>query len=270
MQELAALCVGSLLSSRDFEAKVIGSFDRTCNLKLADGTIITCATSDYFNMPRGIIVQTPKQFKFNTILGAETLAYCRSGILRFSDSDLKINLQSSKIWPPYFKLKVRPSKFLIAELWHAATIKEADEFRPTLIDWAQHAIDLPVQELIGRGPGLTPLGDDILTGILTALVSLGSTRGTVRARILQASALTGDISRQMLSDAIKGHFIEPLVAMMSALYGDQSVKKSIQNLQMVGSSSGMAMLLGLLTGVAFTEHVRLNMRNIGPTEMRFT
>jgi hypothetical protein len=61
----------------------------------------------------------------------------------------------------------------------------------------------------------------------------------------------------MLFDAAQGLFIEPIISMLSALYGQGCVQKSSQNLRAVGESSGPAMLLGILAGVADVENFNL-------------
>ena len=83
-------------------------------------------------------------------------------------------------------------------------------------DEAARALDC----LIGRGPGLTPSGDDLVTGFLAGLFS---TTGDDRARrafleafcltVAAAAAATADISRAYLTHAADGWFAEPLVTL---------------------------------------------------------
>ena len=89
------------------------------------------------------------------------------------------------------------------------------KFRDTLTPWRyrnSHSQGLAnaVRRTIGRGPGLTPAGDDVLVGILTVLVSGTSGPAGARAtsRLVQAIApllpLTSDISRHLLNQAARG------------------------------------------------------------------
>jgi hypothetical protein len=70
---------------------------------------------------------------------------------------------------------------------------------------------------------------------------------------LQHLQATNDISRQMLSDAATGHFIEPILSTLSAIYGKGQIGHSTRRLLSVGSTSGAAMLLGLAAGIALVE-----------------
>jgi hypothetical protein len=120
--------------------------------------------------------------------------------------------------------------------------------------------EIVVRNLIGRGAGLTPEGDDTLTGLLAASVLVAPDRSESQAlshHVMNHLHATNDISRQMLSDAAQGLFIEPIISMLSALYGQGCVRKSGQNLLAVGESSGRAMLVGILAGVAAVEDFNL-------------
>jgi hypothetical protein len=248
MMRLAALSVGSeaLLSTAD--GVVCGVFCRSCNIRLTDGSLLTCATSDYFDMPRGIRVRAADGFKFNTVIPGGAAAHLRGGILRFAGCDLKIDLRGAHVWTPKFKPVSRPSiQDILAFGFELDIFKERDP-------------EIVVRNLIGRGAGLTPEGDDTLTGLLAASVLVAPDRSESQAlshHVMNHLHATNDISRQMLSDAAQGLFIEPIISMLSALYGQGCVRKSGQNLLAVGESSGRAMLVGILAGVAAVEDFNL-------------
>ena len=98
--------------------------------------------------------------------------------------------------------------------------------------------------------------------------TLPSTR-VLRNLTRQHLQATNDISRQMLSDAMMGLFIEPILAVMAAIYGNGCYEKSSRNLLSVGGSSGTAMLLGLLAGAAFVENRQLQMTPNSPEPIFF-
>ena len=131
--------------------------------------------------------------------------------------------------------------------------------------------DSLVRSLIGRGPGLTPMGDDILAGLLAAPGLIAPARPSSRALAFQITRhlhTTNDISRQMLSDAAQGLFIGPIVSVMSALYGNGCIDKSSHDLWSIGGTSGGAMFLGLLAGVACVENYRLQPTTNFPGEVK--
>ena len=108
MTALAAITVGSELLLTDFDAVVTGVFDRACNFRLVNGRLATCTTADYFDIPRGIRVDTPADFRFQSAVGRGTSIHCRGGIVRFSASSLKIDCRGAVVWRGKFKPRSRP------------------------------------------------------------------------------------------------------------------------------------------------------------------
>lgn len=252
MTSFAASSIGQRASTSGLKGVVTGVFDQTCNIRLKDGSQVTCATADYFNMPRGILVDAPENFKFRSYLNGGAAARCRGGILRFSQSDLKIDLRHAQIWSVSFKPTVHPTEHVLTRLWRTISPQNYFGFNISLLNQSLAKL---VDTLIGRGPGLTPAGDDILTGLLAAPNDRWCK--TLAFEISNASKMTTDISRQMLRDAANGHFIEPISNLKSALYGTGNIDKAFQRLQFVGSSSGDAMAMGLLAGIAYSENICL-------------
>ena len=109
--------------------------------------------------------------------------------------------------------------------------------------------------LVGLGAGLTPAGDDFIVGYLAALRS--RSRGDPgTAALLDALAVpvgllslhTNAISRQMLLDALQGHFAERLIEVMRCVCGGGDVAAATRRALEVGHSSGADVLCGLLFG----------------------
>lgn len=116
-----------------------------------------------------------------------------------------------------------------------------------------------LERLIGFGPGLTPAGDDALSGLLLGLRYWS--RETQRTESLSVEVLryldshpsaTTTISAQMLRHACAGWPNQPVDAVLTAgarLDGSQSrhaaFDEAVQALLRVGSSSGADTLLGL-------------------------
>lgn len=270
MTPIAVIAVGSKLPVAGFSGFVHGVFDHACNIRLADGHLATCTVADYFEMPRGIRIRAARGFKFGTVLTGGAKAYCRAGILRFDDTDLKIDLREATIWKPGFKAIARPSQRQLQILWDAAVgqtcfgLAFPKQYILALLAGLQNNQEYTIRQslrgLIGLGPGLTPAGDDVVTAFLAAPKLIAPAHPWGRAlssfTLLYLHA-TNDISRQMLSDATMGHFIEPILSMMSAIYGTGHICHSTRGLLSVGATSGPAMLLGLLAGIAHFEGYQL-------------
>ena len=111
--------------------------------------------------------------------------------------------------------------------------------------------------LVGLGAGLTPAGDDFIVGYLAALWSR-SHREPVVAALLGALAVpvgklslhTNAISRQMLLDALQGHFAERLSDVVRSVCHGNDVAFAVMRALEVGHSSGADVLCGLLFGYA--------------------
>jgi hypothetical protein len=102
--------------------------------------------------------------------------------------------------------------------------------------------------LTGLGPGLTPLGDDLLTGAAAAVSVLGLTAGlrpgTPRRWVSQlaAAARTGRTSRasaELLELATRGLAIPPLHGLLDlSSAGARRWRAALSTLERVGSTSG--------------------------------
>ena len=111
-------------------------------------------------------------------------------------------------------------------------------------------------KVIGRGPGSTPSGDDVLVGILAVLNSPHS--GAAGAReaeslgraILPLLWTTSDVSRQLLRQAAKGLFSRDIHELVLALLGNpppQQLQNAVRRVIETGATSGADTCMGLLT-----------------------
>ncbi|NDJ56446.1 DUF2877 domain-containing protein [Enterobacteriaceae bacterium 4M9] len=101
--------------------------------------------------------------------------------------------------------------------------------------------------LIGYGPGLTPSGDDILTGIAAVLHATG-----LFARIPsflppadQLAQLTTSVSCSYLNSAGMGEFSTPVLKVIRRLQSGRCPQSAIGRLLAVGHTSGADILLGI-------------------------
>ncbi len=106
----------------------------------------------------------------------------------------------------------------------------------------------PVKALIGRGPGLTPAGDDFLGGTMIALHGLG------RADLAQsiwtnvkplALHRTNAVSRAMLAAAAEGLGSQALHRAMNAWFSGENLDAALAGLARIGHSSGWDAFAGV-------------------------
>ena len=108
--------------------------------------------------------------------------------------------------------------------------------------------------LTGLGPGLTPLGDDVLTGATAAAAALGPAAGlgAAEARRLTAHLThaaqrgrTTSLSAELLLHAARGWAMPPLRGLLDLTpAGREGWREHLVRLQRVGASSGRGCALG--------------------------
>ncbi|WP_069803358.1 DUF2877 domain-containing protein [Thermogemmatispora onikobensis] len=109
--------------------------------------------------------------------------------------------------------------------------------------------------LAGRGPGLTPSGDDLLAGWLAAGWWLRGAEPGFLATCAQLLALAGSrthlLSRTWLSWAARGCFALPLLQLLESLAEEHEERllAQAQAVLALGASSGYDLLCGLVLGL---------------------
>lgn len=108
--------------------------------------------------------------------------------------------------------------------------------------------------LIGRGPGLTPSGDDAVVGLLAAVISTGGldpeAAGAVTGMLEQrGTRLTTDVSLAYLDCALRGEFGRSVTDVIAALGDPDTLGPAVQRLARHGHTSGVDLLLGLIIGL---------------------
>jgi len=104
-------------------------------------------------------------------------------------------------------------------------------------------------ELAGRGPGLTPAGDDALLGYVLARRALDPAAGRREAAavLVVARRATGGPALALLRWAARGEAPEPAAAMLARLLeaDGAALAPAVRRLGALGRTTGRAMLTGL-------------------------
>jgi hypothetical protein len=112
----------------------------------------------------------------------------------------------------------------------------------------------PLQDLLGFGPGLTPLGDDYILGVLLCLnwwreISPIQGLEDLNQQMLEkAREETSSLSASLLTCAVSGRADERIITILNAYFsGRNFTSEDTSNLLSWGSSSGIAVLAGMLS-----------------------
>ncbi len=131
----------------------------------------------------------------------------------------------------------------------AALLDRADALRLALSRADADGAATASTGLVGLGHGLTPSGDDVLTGCLLVLSMPGSGWSTPLA-LGDVAARTNTVAAAMLQQAGRGRFRQVLLDLTDALALGRDADRPARVVRDIGSSSGTDMLLGVRVGLA--------------------
>jgi len=253
--------------------RVQAVFGRSAHLCTATGDVVTLSTMAY-DGPLSIAIEPPLPVLRP---GSEASIWIRERARYQSDAGLDIELTEARCWDVQVK----------ALNWTRASLRTAVEVMdPYCAGSAFHengqqgdllrrsrdgllrtlsketSVDRHIERLVGLGPGLTPSGDDWLTGFTAGYVHLvglaGATGPLPRLLPSLGRALrrrprrTTAFSQGLLVQALRGVVCMPLLTLIRALDCSPSeLEAAAGTASRLGHSSGADMLLGL------TDVVRL-------------
>ena len=109
---------------------------------------------------------------------------------------------------------------------------------------AGHRVDAAVaDDLLGRGPGLTPLGDDVLAGWLAVHRLLGVATPEVDEVLAGARSRTTLVSATLLDCAAHGEVVPEFARWLAAL-ATSDARRSLDALLTLGATSGAGLAVG--------------------------
>jgi hypothetical protein len=108
------------------------------------------------------------------------------------------------------------------------------------------SVDIDV-DLLGRGPGLTPWGDDVLAGYLAGAAAYALEVDQLRTDVAaQAPERTTTLSSALLRHAAEGETIPQVEALIDALGGRRPLGTALAELHEVGHTSGAGLAAGVV------------------------
>lgn len=103
----------------------------------------------------------------------------------------------------------------------------------------------------GCGPGLTPAGDDLLSGVLLVARALWGETAEPELAAVAAGVRTTDIAAAFLAWAARGQSIQPAHDVLTAVAAGRAFRAAgaARTLSTIGSTSGRALVTGLRLGL---------------------
>lgn len=191
----------------------------------------------------------------------EPRAACRADAGGFEVADWRLEVRGS--WDPRPAL---PRVVPVGLRERALVVRDhfvpvADEGLGTALAAGDtSAVGGAARRLIGMGPGLTPLGDDVLVGAMAGSLLLGEAAGNRALRQLVAGVTPGiralarerttALSATLLRHGLCGEVDDASAGLLRALCGRGDLGAALDSLLAMGHSSGTGLATGLLAGAA--------------------
>ncbi len=217
-------------------------------------TVFAVLSQDAVRLPCGLALATTKaelpltriapvrdvRDRENAVVGNDRIAW--------AGPDGPVTVVAVRQWAP---LRVRPgdpAEGALAELRVLLAPCELGLEQYRLDRLARTADVAAVGGLLGRGPGLTPSGDDVLAGYLLAAGAFGLEIEQVRqAAAERAPQATSALSAQLLRHAARGEAVRELIDLAAALtHPDATLSVVTARLLQVGHTSGASLAWGAL------------------------
>jgi hypothetical protein len=244
------------LAGRTETPEILGTFPAALYLRLASGEVIAVLSSEAVALPIGIVIEDWRAALPLPRDPAEVAIV--DGVLHVAELRIYPELPRSTRMPfvgePDTPGVQRCRDWLGGRLHHLCL----DASLPgTLRDaGTPDQLRLAVSGLIGRGPGLTPAGDDLLCGLLASAHLFGRDctdfASAVATELANRPRATTALSRQLLLRACAGDGLPQLRELAAVLVKPADpavVHKRLSLLTAIGHTSGLALLAGLLASV---------------------
>lgn len=256
MPGVASTAIRGVLAEPHTPATVMGTASHAVWLLVGD-EVIVASTRDATRLPNGLeIAADAAADAFGTVRHGSLVTVGLGQIL------LKgLTLDVVRWWDPRPALRETSAAQLATAITNLPTAVPDVESRPladALSVGSTEEILAAAEQLIGRGSGLTPEGDDYLAGALAATRTLGEALGradtsplldSLAVPLMRLTSIrTTAFSAALLSHAVAGRVAAPAGTLLRALTGRGDVVAGHRDLTRVGHTSGPALAAGMILG----------------------
>ena len=295
MTTLRAISVDDHLLRRVLRGGLAGEihsiFDSVVNISAPSG-LITVAARHLDNAPNTVVIDSASMSPLRTRLGGRVVAH---GPRLVCPGHFSIDLDDAAVWhadlPDLSTVAQSQSQALeqmVTELERLVDREgQPGGIRPRrgaqgtierevsrVLDLAAHALvrslaagDLDAatawaERLIGLGPGLTPSGDDFVTGLAAALAAPGTRMHAllpwVQELVRDSEPRTNVISWTAMHEAAHGRVRESITAVLRAVAaGDpEALRPAARKVIQIGKTSGTDIVTGMQAGLHLEKELR--------------
>lgn len=256
MPGVASTVLSSLLNGTATKATVLGSSNSAVWLHVGEEVVVISA-GEGARLPNSVHLATEPGKQALDRIDAKTEVLIGNGRVTMGTVTVTVN----RWWDP------RPSLSPVSVAELAVNLEDLPSDLPE-IDTSSLRRALAVRSeggllhasrsLLGRGPGLTPEGDDVLTGAVAAARLLGEATGQEKAVAFigaiseplarLAGSRTTAFSAALLRMALRGQVVESAGNLLRALAGRGNVAANHIELTRLGHTSGPALAAGIVLG----------------------
>lgn len=262
--------LSQMISQERKAAVLLGQFQNALNIKVGD-PIIAFVLPQIGNGPFHVVVNALPQFQPQQTL------YIQAGhdFIQLGTETFHIP-HICQLWNPrpqwetmhlkqghitllqktYFRILRKQDNHHLHnfdEVYKILTPAHVEQLRRVLLTPDSLGLIAAMKNIIGRGPGLTPTGDDFLAGIMLSLWALHHPEAPhIGQSILEAAqGRTTDISYAFLRSIAEGKVDEKWSNLLIALGQNHTrlLENQVQHILSFGATSGSDMFAGFLWGI---------------------
>ena len=282
MKKINGISYSSNLLKASLAGKVHSVFERTINIITEKNHIYTLAVPEIFDGPslikvskedlvllknmqdkkveelqNGIVINNEYHILLNKgfVYQIPELMYPNEIPSQLNQSVVKINdyLRTELDTVGYYKKSFAND---IEKTMHLFLIIGSDKLVSGLNSQNSNQIFEGIKSLVGLGHGLTPSGDDLLTGMSLIMNSKNYPNKEIQLlfnqHLTKLMKNTNLISQNQMKLSMEAQALEPIVLLIKGLFDDQDFENllpHITDILEIGSSSGSDIISGILLGL---------------------
>lgn len=221
-------------------------------------TVFAVLSSDAVRLPCGLVLASTKtELPLTQIAPVGAVADRENAVvgnhrIEWTGPDGPVTVVAARQWAPLRARTGVPGPAALTEMRSLLAPCELGLEQDRLDRLATQPDSAAVAGLLGRGPGLTPSGDDVLAGYLFAAQAFGLEIKLVQAAVAaRAPQATTALSAQLLRHALAGEAVGEVVELTDSLTEPAAAAKDrlaavTAALLRVGHTSGAALAWGVL------------------------